>query len=381
MTFADFPHLRMSCQRLSHPAASSADLVQEMCALQGQDYAGALWSIGIRSGAATGESVERAFEERRIIRTWAMRGTLHVVAADDVEWLLSLLSAKIVKSAATRYRQLELDLPTFTRSLGVMERSLRDGAALTRDELRAALEEEGISTAGQRFSHIVQRAALEQLICFGPRRGKQHTFVLLDDWVDSGTTRDRNEALRDLALRYFSTRGPASLQDFRWWSGLAAKDARNAVEAASADLTHEAVDGASYWLTTPRRDASVPRPAHPVRNSGIPAGYGTATHLLPMFDEYILAYKDRDAVIPRARMQEITGLNGMFRWTIVREGRIIGVWKRSLQKGAAAFEFEFFQPQEERAMDELADAARRYANFIGLPANLEDAFGPEYRLK
>lgn len=354
VTFDDFAHLRMLAQRLGRPAASPADLVEEMCALQGQDYAGALWSIGLRSEGEMEASVERAFDEGRIIRTWAMRGTLHVVPARDARWILALVSPKVIRSAATRYRQLELDAPTFARSLDVLERALRGGGARTRDELRTALEDESISTEGQRFSHILQRAALEQLICFGPRRGRQHTFVLMDEWIGGGTTYDRADALRDLALRYFSTRGPASLQDFRWWSGLAAQEARDAIDAASADLTHETAGGASYWL-----------PEAP------PASTGPATHLLPMFDEYILAYKDRDAVIPNPRMKEITGLNGMFRWTIAHDGRIIGTWKRSIRKDVVAFEFDLFQQQTEGALEDLADAARRYAQFLGLSADLK----------
>ena len=358
VTTADFPHLRMSNQRLGRLADTPSNLVREMCALQGQDYSGVLWSIGMRSEGATDASVESAFDDRRIVRTWAMRGTLHVVAAEDVRWILALLSPKIVRSAASRHRQLELDEPTFTRSFNVMERSLRDGAALTRDEMRTALEEEGISTAGQRLSHILQRAALEQFVCFGSRRGKQHTFVMLDEWIHRSTTHDRHDALRDLALRYFSTRGPANLQDFRWWSGLAARDARDAVEAATPELTCEIVDEDSYWM-----------PKSPID------GAGPSTHVLPMFDEYILAYKDRDAVIPKQRMQEITGLNGMFRWTIVRDGRIIGTWNRWLRKDAVAIEFDFFQPATEGTTDDVVEAARRYATFLGLSADLESAFG------
>lgn len=189
-------------------------------AVHAQDYRGALWGVGQRVAGATEADVERALAERSIVRTWPMRGTLHFVAPDDVRWMLRLLAPRAIARAAGRHRQLGLDAATFAQSRDRLTAVLAGGNQLTRDAIYAELDRSGISTAGQRGIHILAQLAMEGVICFGARRSKQQTFALLDEWVPSSRMLEGDEALAELAARYFASHGPATLADFAWWSGL-----------------------------------------------------------------------------------------------------------------------------------------------------------------
>src|SRR5215207_8083432 len=219
------------------------DVVAWMGAVQAQDYLGALWALGLRMKTATEEAVEQAIAERAIVRTWPMRGTLHFVAPADVRWMLELLTPRVLAGRKARYRQLELDQKDFDRSRDLLVRALEGDRQLTRDALYEKMEAAGISTGGQRGIHILQRLALDGLLCFAAREGKQPAFALLEEWVPAARMLDRDEALAALAERYFTSRGPATLQDFTWWSGLTVADAKTAIELAGPRLQREA----AHW--------------------------------------------------------------------------------------------------------------------------------------
>jgi len=228
---------RLWNQLISKPRFNkSAGVVSWLAAIQAQNYASAKWSIGARNSLITDADVELAIADKEIIRTWMMRGTLHFVAKADIRWMLELLTPQIIVRSALRYRQLELDEPTFRKSKKVFYEKLSDDRQLTRNEMVLALEAAKISTAGQRGYHMLVRAAQEGLICFGPQRGKQQTFVLLDDWAPEAKPRDRGLALSELAVRYFTSHGPATLKDFVWWSALKVSDAMEGLNAISSSL-------------------------------------------------------------------------------------------------------------------------------------------------
>ena len=204
MTGFDLTRQRLYSQSIA-PAVleKPGDVVKRLGAVQAQDYLGALWAIGLRMKAATEKTIEQAICDRKIIRTWPMRGTLHFVAPEDVRWMLALLTPRIITNAARRHRQLELDAATFARSEILFTKALQGGRQLTRPEMMDVLEQDGISTAGQRGYHILWRAAQTGLICFGPRRGKQDTFLLLDDWLPDGKALSRDKSLAE----YLAGRG------------------------------------------------------------------------------------------------------------------------------------------------------------------------------
>jgi hypothetical protein len=217
------------------------DVVRWMGLIQAQDYLGALWAVGLRTRGATEAGIEQALVDRSIVRTWPARGTLHFVAAEDVRWILELLAPRLIARTSGRYRQLALDEATFARSREVLIRALEGGKRLSRDAMYQVLESAHISTAGQRGIHILGRLAQEGLLCFGARDGKQQTFMLLAEWVPAAKSKTRDEALAELARRYFTSHGPATLQDFVWWSGLTTLDAKAGLEMAKQHLVQEVV--------------------------------------------------------------------------------------------------------------------------------------------
>ena len=356
MTKTEVARLRLRNQRLaSAPAADPAEAVRRLGAVQAQDYLGSLWAVGLRTSRASEASVERAVANGSIVRSWPLRGTLHFVAAEDLRWMLKLAAARTVARAASRYRQLELDEATFARSNRVLARALRGGRRLTRPELAAALERAGIHVGGQRLIHLLNRSALDGVTCYAARRGKQFTFALLDEWAPSSKTLGHGEALAELARRYFESRGPATLRDFVWWSGLTTADARAGLEAARPLLAREVFGGETYWLPS----------SAPAARDDAPAAY-----LLPAFDEYTVAYKERGAVLDPSHAPLVNAGGGILGPTVVVGGRVAGTWKRELKKGSVVVSANLFAPlraSERRAVD---DAAARYGEFLGLPVEV-----------
>lgn len=349
---------RLANQHLSRPVFESpSDVVKHLGAVQAQDYLAALWAVGLRTKGAAEEDVERALAGREVVRTWPMRGTLHFVPAADARWMLGLLTPRVVARSASRYRQLELDERTFARSGRVFVRALGGGKSLTRSAMYEVLEAARISTAGQRGIHILSRLAQDGLICFGAREGKQQTFALLEEWVAESKSLGRGEALGELARRYFEGHGPATLQDFVWWSGLTTADARAGLEAAAPRLVRESVDGQTYWLP--------PRAGRPESQSEDEA---RAAHLLPVYDEYTVAYKDRSAALSASDAGQ-TG-NGIFRHVIVIRGRVVGTWTRTLRKDSVVVKQTLLRKLNRAEARAAASAAKRYGEFLGAPVVL-----------
>jgi hypothetical protein len=334
-------------------------VVARLGAVQAQDYLGALWAVGLRLKAARESEVERALADRRIVRTWPLRGTLHFVAAADVRWMLALLAPRMIALSAGRHRQLGLDEETFARSRDACVRALEGGRQLPRDALYRALESEGISTAGQRGIHILGRLAQEGLLCFGARQGKQHTFTLLAEWLPPasapGGLLARDEALSELARRYFTSRGPATLPDFAWWSGLTLADARAGAESARPHLTPQVIAGETYWR--PPRQPAVNRAP-------------SAACLLPAFDVYLVGYTDRSAVLSPEHVRQINAGGGILSPTIVIDGQVAGTWKRALKKGAVVITPAWFASPKPPQVRAFTLAAERYGAFLGLPVEL-----------
>ncbi len=355
MTPQDIAQYRLYNQQIAASQFNEpGQVVAWLGAMQAQDYPGAKWSIGLRLPAATEAGVEQAIAARSIVRTWPMRGTLHFVAAEDVRWLLQLLTPRVIAQTAGRYRQLELDEAAFARSKELFVQALQGGRQLTRDEMFTVLERAGVSPAGQRGYHILVRCAQDGLICFGPPQGKQQTFTLLDEWLPPAKKLGRDEALAELTRRYFTGHGPATIQDLAWWSGLTLTDARAGLEQVKGQLRQETVNGQTYWMS----------PDMPALTKDAPTVY-----LLPGFDEYLLGYTDRSAVLEAVHAPKIQpGSNGMFSPTIVIEGRVAGVWKRTLKKDTVTLNLSPFAPFSPAQRQAIGAAAERYRTFVGISA-------------
>jgi hypothetical protein len=259
------------------------DVVTWLGAVQAQDYAGAKWALGLRLQGATEDAIEQAFTEGGILRTHLMRPTWHFVTPADIRWLLSLKAPRVHAVNASMYRKLELDSAIFERSNAALAKALQGGQHLTRDELRGVLQKAGIKTDAEfRMGYLMMRAELDGIVCSGPRRGKQFTYALLDERAPDAKTLESEEALAELTRHFFSSRGPATVQDFAKWSGLTVADARRGLETVKAQFRHEAVGGQTYWFSSSKQAVKDESPT---------------AHLLSIYDEYISGYKDRSAII------------------------------------------------------------------------------------
>lgn len=349
---------RLVSQRIAGPTfADPGEVVRWMGAVQAQDYLGALWAVGARTEGATEQAVEQALAERRIVRTWPMRGTIHFVAPADVRWMLELLAPRVVQRSQGRLRQLGLDESTLAASARAIAPALEGGRQLTRPALYDVLESAGIAARGTRGLHILGQLAHAQLICFGAREGKQPTFTLLDEWVPGARSLPRDEALATLALRYFTSHGPATVADFAWWSGLTLAEARAALGAASEQLAHETVDGQRYSFA---------------EEHGVAASDPCAA-LLPPFDEFLVAYRDRAASLdPGHSTLVVPGGNGIFNPIVVLDGRVVGTWRRALKRGRVVLTFSPFAPWGDELERALPAAVDRYSRFLGLPAVVQE---------
>ena len=354
--------LRLDAQRLADSRSGSpADTVRHLLALQAQDFAGAKWSVGVRTPGSTDAAVEAALASGEIVRSWPMRGTLHFVAPDDLGWMLSLTSARTIQGAAGRHRQLELTEAELQHAREVALAELAGGVVLTRDELLDRFVAAGIPVTGQRGIHIVQRLSLWAVLVFGPLRagaaGKanQQTFVLFDEWVRSPRTLERDEALGEFALRYFTGHGPATVRDFAWWSSLTLTDARAGLAVARDRLDELVSDGTSYFAA---RDAGAA--ASESLHAGVLA--------LPGFDEYLLGYQDRGAALAPEHFELIVpGKNGLFLPTIVVDGEVVGTWRRTLTTKGVAVEPQPFAPLTSGQARAFDAAIADYAAFLERP--------------
>jgi hypothetical protein len=342
---------RLVRQRIAGPRPQTAgELVRAMGAVQAQDYAGSLWAMGLRLRGSGVSLLEEAIAAREIVRTWPMRGTLHFVPAADARWMLHLLTPRVIARSAGRYRELGLEAKAFARSRTALVRALKGGRRLMRQDAYAAVARAGVSTAGQRGIHILGHLAQQGLICFGPRQGRQPTFVLLDEWVPRFKDPPREQALATLATRYFASHGPATVQDFAWWTGLLVTEAREAMEAAGAALVPETPEGRTW------RSAGSVRPAAARRPLAV---------LLPPWDEYLVGYKDRAFALEALRGAGRHPLALIGTPLIVIDGQVRGSWRRTITPRAVRVSLDFWTAvgaRERRAVDE---AVARYGRFLG----------------
>ena len=353
----EIANLRLQAQFIARPeVASPGELLARIGAMQAQDYPGALWSIGLRLPGFTRADVEQAIVDRTIVRTWPMRGTLHFVAAADIRWMLKLLTPRVMSATAGRYRQLELDQAVFLRSRELITQALAGNKILPRNELYAVLEQGGVSTEGQRGIHILRQLCQDQVLCFGPHKGKQPTFVLLDEWITPQKELQRDEALQTIAERYFSSHGPATLQDFVGWTGLTITEAKIGLGLATGVLQNLTVHTKEYWMSAHMQRIE-PELAY--------------TYLLAGFDEFMLGYKDRSAALaPEYTNMICPGNNGMFFPTLVIDGQVCGTWKSVKKAQVCIIEAKPFFPLSAEQKTAIEVPALSYEQFIGMPVTV-----------
>lgn len=361
MKLSEIAELRLFSHRISKiKNKNSAEVASWLGALQGQDYFGTKWSIGLRLTNSKDSEIEKAISEKKIVRSWPLRGTLHFTAAKDLRWMLSLLGPKLIRNNAKRYEELKLDSSIFKKCNRLMIKELKGNKGLTREELTELFSKAGIDATKNRLSFILQRAGLDQILCFGERREKEFTYVLLDEWIGKAETKTKppEEALSELATRFFQSRGPATLADFIWWSALSAEDAKIAIGGAASKLISVRIGDQTYWMSKNLRDAASEDKTE------------SSVYLLPGFDEFLLGYTDRSASIDVAYQKRMIPPNGVFNATIVIAGKVIGTWKRTFKKDYVLIEISPFVKPNGKIKDGIVQAAEKYSSFLELPSKI-----------
>jgi hypothetical protein len=341
---------RLLNQRITRPRPSGlqpAKLVAWFGAVQAQEYGPAKWGLALRS-AVTDAAIERVIDSGRILRTHILRPTWHFVASADIHWMLELTAPQVHRRMSTYDRQLGLDPGLITRATTVIERLLGDRGHLTRRELGVELARVGLPSGTRELAHMVMHAELDGVICSGPRRGKQSTYALLAERAPAARRMERDEALAELTRRYLRSHGPATVRDFVWWSGLTTADVRRGLEISRA--RRRTIDGLTYW-TLGREPGSLRRA-------------GTSVHLLPIYDEYLVAYRDHQ-VVPRPAY-----VMGSFQHALLVGGQVAGTWRMlSVPEGMVVDVRPLRRlTQVERRV--LAQALTRYRSFLGVPVSL-----------
>lgn len=341
----DVAQARLVAQRLAGPAAPTAtEAVRWMTAVQAQDLAGALTSVGLRSAGRLRAEVVEAIDAGEVVRSWPMRGTLHLTTAEDLPWMLRLLAPRVVRSSRARRSALGLDDAQLGRARELSVGALDGGRRLRRADLFAAWARAGLDPAGQRGVHLLGYLAMTGTLVLGPTDAAgEQLVVLLDEWVPRPRELERDEALGELAVRYFRSHGPATAGDLSRWGGLTAGDTRTAVALARAALASCDLDGTEHLLD----------PLTPARLSAARTA-AEGVLLLPGFDEFLLGYRDRTAQLDPVHADRIVpGGNGMFRPTVVSAGRVVGTWTRTgrgARRGITATPLDSFAPHVESAV-------------------------------
>jgi winged helix DNA-binding protein len=317
-----------------------------------------LWALAQRlPRGATLESVGDELDAGQFIRTHGPRPTWHFLAPEDCRWILALVGPRVERQSATINRREGLDPTTLSRGLGILQGALAGRKALTRPELGAALAAGGIDgAAGLRLGQIVMHAELRAVICSGPRRGRQNTYQLVEERMPPAPPCDRDDAPRELAVRYFQSHGPALAHDMAWWSGLTVGDVRRGIELAGDALQGRSVDGKEYWAATGAFDPDpVPEPF---------------VRLLSNYDEYLGSYVDYspifDPSLPKARnVADVLGAH-----IVVRDGFVVGGWRRGLGRDRATVTVTLLLPLTTAEMAALHVEADAYGTFLGQPVDL-----------
>ncbi|NDW08944.1 winged helix DNA-binding domain-containing protein [Dysgonomonas sp. 520] len=325
-------NIRLLNQQLSGTQLTTPrEIVSWMGAMQAQDFNMVKWAIGVRLPDSTEKQVEESLNKGEIIRTHIMRPTWHVVAAEDIGWIMDLTSRCVKTLLKPSDKVLELTAPLLSQCDKIIEKALSGNNHLTRQEIGEKLVSGGVQLDNRRLNHIMYHAELNKLVCSGILKGKKRTYALFDERVKQSRNLVEDEALRELAFRFFSSHAPATLNDFKWWSGLSMTQVRQAAELVKDDFAGETINGQVYLFN----NTTV------VQNPD-----DDSILLLPAFDEYTVSYKDRKDIFTFGHYSKVISNNGLFKPIIVHNGQVVGMWKKLSGKKDVTFCFDFFEKRE-----------------------------------
>lgn len=347
MNNKDIISFRMEKQGLSKPVFESVvEVVKWMGCIQAQEFPNAKWAIGMRIPGCTEEMVDDAFNTGKILRTHVLRPTWHFILPEDIRWMVELTGPRVKLLSKHMHRKLDIDNAVLRKSKKILIKALEGKNFLNRVELKQHFQKAGLNTDDIRVTMLLMDAELDGLICSGPRRGKQFTYALLEEVVSKGLDIKDDAAIAALARRYFTSRGPATIYDFAWWSGLTLTQAKRGVEMIKKDMEHTVINEQEYWFI----------------NTGIHKEAIPQVRLLPSYDEYVVSYTDRSTILsPGYEQQTFNGL----KQSVLINGKIKGTWKRTLEKGNVKIEITPFENLTQAIIRELNKEVKRYMAFIG----------------
>ena len=346
-------HQPIAAQRLRNQhltaafRAEPADLVAHMGAVQAQEFPFAKWGLAQRLGRGRVDAdIEEAFNQGRILRTHVLRPTWHFVAADDIRWMLELTGPRVMRTVLSWTRREGIDERTLRRAATLFERALAGGVTLTRAELGERLRRAKIVASAAQMAFVTMYAELEAIVCSGPRRGRQFTYALVAERAPRARRMRPDESLAELTRRYFASHGPATIRDFVWWSGLTVAETRRGLEMTRA--TRRAVDGLDYWAIGDARA----RPS-------------AAVHLLPIYDEYLVAYRDRVAVPHGPGTVGAAGGGVTFRHALVSGGEVAGTWNVRAARHGWTLTATPMRRLSRAEREAVVGSAERFSRFLG----------------
>ncbi|MEO0560799.1 MAG: winged helix DNA-binding domain-containing protein [Chloroflexota bacterium] len=361
LTMDTLRRLRLDAQLLLETSRTNdpAEVVRQLCALQAQELPSAHLAIRARSQSLTQQDVQHAREvERSIVLMWSARGTMHLVAAEDVSWQLALFGDHVIKKTERRYKQLGLDASTRDKATLLIVDLLGEHGPQTRAQIAQSLAKSGIPVEGQAIHHLVRYAALRGRICFGPVVDNELTYVVLDDWLHNPLDAqiDTDKAVRELAGRYLRAFGPATLNDFRRWSGLSASQAKAGFKAIADALNEVSIGGESAWmLTTARTDL----PATP------------SVRFLPRYDNYLLGYEHRDFMVDADHASKIHAGGGLIRESLVIDGLAQATWRLDRRRKTPQLRINVFTHISAAQKEQILIEVEQIRRFLAIEAEVE----------
>lgn len=352
---------RIAAHGFRDPAVDAVAVVERLGATQAQDLGAAKWAVGSRMSRPSIEAVDAAIASRRIVRSWPMRGTLHLMPARLLRPVLRITGPRVLAASRLRHEQLGLNAGEYRLARDVAEQLLAGGGSASRTELAQAWEAAGIRSDGQRAYHLIGWLARDAVLCCGPVDGSSQRFALLDEWAPAAADEpsERDETLGDLFTVYITGHGPATITDFAWWAGLTKGDAKTGL-AAAGDRVESFPGDADRYVAAGSTDAAASRPRGALA--------------LAAFDEYFLGYADRSPVCdPRYAELVIPGRNGVFQPLLVLDGRVVGTWRRAGTAARPRVELRWFEPVPAAASDRFTRPFATWARFHGVDLQGIDA--------
>jgi len=350
MTHPEISHYRLTSQKLykTNPC-SPQEIVQHLGAMQAQDYTMAKWAIGSRCDS-TEKVIEEAINSAKIIRTHILRPTWHFVASDDIYWMLDLSAPQVKRFTASAAKKYGYDEKKLDQTNSKIEKLLTGNNHLTRDEIMQELNIKKSSSEDFLSAAIMMNAELDGLVCNGKMKGKQITYALLEERVSKPKFKlTKEEALSKLAKRYFESHGPATLTDFSWWSGFPPTTCKLAINAIELQLNSVEIESQKYWFGNDISKDS---------------DFRESVHFLPAFDEILISYKTREASILSEHQSKAFTNNGIFKPIILENGKVIGIWKRTIKKDHAKIETQFFYETESHKKTILFEGIKAFENYL-----------------